>query len=87
MAKTCKSNGLVNWVTERPVSGERVRNRQVTYLDLWDNVVFARTLPKGALILNNVVRLMRITKDLSGQERPISYQLVGEVMAHQGNDG
>ncbi len=26
-------------------------------------------------------------KDLSAQERPVSYQLVGEVMAHQGSDG
>ena len=58
MAKTCKSNGLVNWVTERPVSGERVRNRQVTYLVLQDNVVSARILPKGALILNDVIGRM-----------------------------
>ena len=57
MAKTCKSNGLVNWVTERPVSGERVRNRQVTYLKLRDNVVSARILPKGTLIPDNVVCL------------------------------
>ena len=27
------------------------------------------------------------TKDSSVWERPISYQLVGEVMAHQGDDG
>ncbi len=25
--------------------------------------------------------------DLSARERPMSYQLVGEVTAHQGNDG
>ncbi len=28
-----------------------------------------------------------VIKDLSARERPNSYQLVGEVMAHQGNDG
>ncbi len=28
-----------------------------------------------------------LTKDLSVWERPISYQLVGEVMAHQGMTG
>ena len=27
------------------------------------------------------------TKDLSAWERPMSYQLVGEVTAHQGDDG
>ena len=27
------------------------------------------------------------SKDLSLEERPASYQLVGEVMAHQGYDG
>ncbi len=36
---------------------------------------------------DDVTRLMRMTKDLSANERPISYQLVGEVMAHQGDDG
>ena len=29
----------------------------------------------------------RMIKDLSARERPTSYQLVGEVMAHQGDDG
>jgi hypothetical protein len=28
-----------------------------------------------------------VIKDLSAQERPASYQLVGEVTAHQGSDG
>ena len=28
-----------------------------------------------------------VIKDLSAKERPIPYQLVGEVMAHQGDDG
>jgi hypothetical protein len=28
-----------------------------------------------------------VSKDLSAWERPISYQLVGEVTAHQGDDG
>ena len=29
----------------------------------------------------------QVFKDLSALERPISYQLVGEVTAHQGYDG
>ena len=36
---------------------------------------------------DDVIRVMRMTKDLSAIERPVSYQLVGEVMAHQGDDG
>ena len=36
---------------------------------------------------DDVIDLMLMTKDLSAIERPISYQLVGEVMAHQGIDG
>ena len=36
---------------------------------------------------DDVIRVMRVTKDLSDKERPVSYQLVGEVMAHQGDDG
>ncbi len=63
------------------VSGERVRNRQVTYLWL------RNSLSKGRVMPDDVIRIMRVTKDLSAEERPVSYQLVGEVMAHQGNDG
>ena len=81
MAKTCKSNGHIDWVTESCVSGERVRNRQVTYPALQNSV------PKGAIILNDVLCVMQGTKDLSVWERPVSYQLVGEVTAHQGFDG
>ena len=48
-------------------------------------------LPKGGLILNVIVRRMvdflkpGTRKGL--RERSRSYQLVGEVMAHQGYDG
>ncbi len=38
-------------------------------------------------MLNNITDLMSLIKDLSTWERPISYQLVGEVTAHQGDDG
>jgi hypothetical protein len=81
MAKTCKSNEHTDWVTERYVSGERVRNRQVTYPELQNSV------PKGAVILDDMLCVMQGIKDLSVWERPVSYQLVGEVMAHQGDDG
>ncbi len=44
-------------------------------------------LPKGAVIPDYIVLLIKMIKDLSVWERPISYQLVGEVTAHQGYDG
>ena len=50
-------------------------------------------MPKGELILNVIVPRMRdylklgIRKDLTLEEEPVSYQLVGEVTAHQGFDG
>ncbi len=81
MAKTCKSNGHSNWVTENYVSGERVRNRQVTYLWL------RNSSSKGGVMPDDVICIMQMTKDLSARERPVSYQLVGEVTAHQGDDG
>ncbi len=36
---------------------------------------------------DDVLCLIHGTKDLSAPERPIPYQLVGEVTAHQGYDG
>ena len=48
---------------------------------------------KGGLILNVIVRRMAdclkagTRKGLSLSEEPASYQLVGEVKAHQGYDG
>ncbi len=54
---------------------------------LWDNP------PKGGLIPNVITGgiagglKVGIRKDLSLGEGPASYQLVGEVTAHQGYDG
>ncbi len=42
VAKTCKSNELSIWVIERVVSGERVRNKWVTYPGLRDSVWMLR---------------------------------------------
>jgi hypothetical protein len=50
-------------------------------------------LPKGGLTLNVIVPRMRdclkpgTRKGLVLEEEPASYQLVGEVTAHQGFDG
>ncbi len=68
-------------------SGERVRNAWAICLQVGDN------LPKGELIPNvTVLRMqdyskMGNRKVLSLEEEPASYQLVGEVTAHQGLSG
>ncbi len=64
-------------------SGERVSNVWVTYLGDEDSG------SKGPVILNNVPMSHDIgTKWLIPLwDRPVSYQLVGEVTAYQGNDG
>ncbi len=54
---------------------------------LQDSVSYFGNFPKGAVILNNIISYRLMIKDLSTWERPNSYQLVGEVMAHQGSDG
>ena len=82
MLNTCKSNekqGLA------PVeSGERVSNAWVMYPVAGDNS------GKPGLIPNEFVNSTGFTKkegQLSPLDRPASHQLVGEVKAHQGNDG
>ena len=68
-------------------SGARVSNAWAIYLEVGDN------LAKAGLIPNVVVPHMReglkagTRKGLSLLEEPASYQLVGEVTAHQGLDG
>ena len=45
-------------------------------------------IPKGMLILHVIIRVKGLMiKDLSLREEPASHQLVGKVMAYQGNDG
>ncbi len=69
-------------------SGERARNTWVTYPGLEDSP------EKSGLILDEtIVPQGTVVKggdpfgDLSVWERPMPYQLVGEVTAHQGIDG
>ena len=54
-----------------------------------DEVVTRRNVPRSLAQLverRGNSRWSRKSKDLSLLERPASYQLVGEVMAHQGYD-
>ncbi len=75
MAKTCKSHGVAIH------SGERVSNESLTYPGLWDSC------PKGQVIPDNITLSHdEVLKGPPVLERAISYQLVGEVTAHQGDD-
>ena len=78
---TCKSNG--DFVFVRSPSGERVSNALVTCPEERDNS------SKGLLIPHVVVRVRCLTSKWSNPLRvgPASHQLVGRVMAYQGDDG
>ncbi len=63
-------------------SGERVSNTWATCPQLWDNP------GKPGLILDTTTEdLFWWWKDLSAEDGPAAYQLVGGVMAYQGDDG
>ncbi len=69
-------------------SGELVSNVWVTYLGHRDSCGKLRVIPdKTTASTGAVVKGGDLFGDLAVQERPKSYQLVGEVMAHQGFDG
>jgi hypothetical protein len=75
VAKTCKSHGVAIH------SGERVSNESLMCPGLWDSH------PKGRVIPEEISFSQE--SDLKGTpvwEQAISYQLVGEVTAHQGDD-
>ena len=75
MAKTCKSHGPAR------VSGERVSNESLMYPGLRDSC------PKGQVIPDETpIRHLIVLKGPPVWEQAISYQLVGEVTAHQGDD-
>ena len=75
MAKTCKSHGVAIH------SGERESNESLMCPGLWDS------FPKGKVIPDETTgRHLPVLKGPPVWEQAISYQLVGEVTAHQGND-
>ena len=79
MLNTCKSSDSAfrgTW------SGERVSNTWATCPQLWDNS------KKLGLILDMTAdRMVWWWKDLSAGDGPAAYQLVGGVVAYQGDDG
>ncbi len=63
-------------------SGERVSNTWVTRPQLWDNLGKPGLIPD---MTHN--RMVCVWKDLSAEDGLAAYQLVGGVMAYQGDDG
>ena len=75
MVKTCKSHGVAI------PSGARVSNVSLMYPGLWDSC------PKGQVIPDDITGPHGLVlKGPPVWAQAISYQLVGEVTAHQGND-
>ena len=80
MSKACKSNGL-SVIISMIDSGKRERNTLVTYLGPVNNH-WKRWL------IHDIVPTVNVgMKGPPVREGPMSYQLVGEVMAYQGYDG
>ena len=75
MAKTCKSHGVAIH------SGERVSNESLMCPGLWDSRPKGRVIPDDITLSHD-----RVLKGPPVWEQAISYQLVGEVTAHQGDD-
>ena len=63
-------------------SGARVSNTWVICLEVWDNPGKLGLIPNTLAGSNGLAR-----KVFSLREEPAAYQLVGGVMAYQGNDG
>ncbi len=81
---TCKSNGellvIYYWMS---LSGERVSNALVTCPEMWNNSGKLELIPHVVCGFRN--HLLKIFG--SFREGPASHQLVGRVMAYQGDDG
>ena len=84
MLNTCKSNGFLQNTAE--TSGKRVSNAQVNNRQEGDNP------PKGGLIPHMTTpkklgEVKAVSQDTVLDDVPASYQAVGEVTAHQTDDG
>ena len=64
------------------ISGERVSNTWAICPALWD-----KPWKRGLIPDTDPRRHLRGSKAPAVQDEPAAYQLVGEVMAHQGDDG
>ena len=78
MVQACKSHDLAR------DSGRRVSNTWVIYPRIRDNSAKAGLIPDYILFPHGR-RIKGGSQELPFEEEPAAYQLVGEVMAHQGN--
>ncbi len=65
------------------LSGERVSNALVTCLEVWDNSGKLELIPHVVIVFRNLC--LKVFGSL--REGPASHQLVGRVIAYQGDDG
>ena len=79
MPNTCKSNGKAR---KGEYSGARVRNTWATCPRLWDNPGKPGLIPDTPAVPHDAAG-----KAPTVWDGPAAYQLVGEVTAHQGDDG
>ena len=77
MVQACKSNDLAR------DSGRRVSNTWVIYPRVGDNTAKAVLIPDNIIWWHHRI-LKGSSQELPIEEEPAAYQLVGEVMAHQG---
>ena len=84
MPNTCKSNEellvIYYWMF---LSGERVSNALVTCPEVWNNSGKLELIPHVDSGFRN--HCLKVFGSL--REGPASHQLVGRVMAYQGDDG
>ncbi len=85
MLNTCKSNGF--WQSIVGISGRRVSNAWTTSLQDWDNPPKGELIPYKITIRLIIEMRLKLFERKVLEERSMSYQLVGEVMAHQSYDG
>ncbi len=64
-------------------SGERVSNALVTCLEVWDSSGKLEIIPHVVIVSRKLC--LKVFGSL--REGPASHQLVGRVMAYQGDDG
>ncbi len=80
---TCKSNEEAFVFVHESLSGERVSNALVTCPEVWDNSGKLELIPHVVIVFRKLC--LKVFGSL--REGPASHQLVGKVMAYQGDDG
>ena len=85
VVKACKSNGLIRVLALLIDSGKRVSNTWVISPIHKNNFVKAEVILDGPNFSMNY--WVKVYVSMPEWDEPAAYQLVGKVMAYQGNDG